>query len=84
MSVGSPPHDYKTWEKPPQPMTLERALSFVMPVGKHKGKTLEEIAKSDPAYLEWVAHTFEPQRAITRACKFLVVEGMAGRGFPPK
>lgn len=35
---------------PPKPMTIERAVSFVMPFGKHKGKKLPEITTD---YLEW-------------------------------
>ena len=35
---------------PPKPMSLERAVSFVMPFGKHRGSKLHEITTD---YLEW-------------------------------
>tara|TARA_R100001244_G_scaffold132167_1_gene107381 strand:- start:155 stop:316 length:162 start_codon:yes stop_codon:yes gene_type:complete len=31
---------------------------FIMPMGKHKDKTLSEINNEDPSYLEWVYHNF--------------------------
>jgi uncharacterized protein (DUF3820 family) len=42
------------WE--PAPMTPERAAGFVMPFGKHQGKTLGELAEtpSGRSYLEWL------------------------------
>ena len=35
---------------------------FVMPVGKYKGKTLDEIAESDEGllYLDWIRGEFDP------------------------
>jgi len=35
----------------PKEITLERALEFVMPFGKHKGKPLKDI---DDEYLDWL------------------------------
>lgn len=64
MGPGSPHHArtdcrgcgrFVRWE--PAPMTFARAASFVMPLGKHAGRTLEAIA-ADPGglrYLEWLA-----------------------------
>lgn len=36
-------------------MTFDEAKTFVMPFGKYKGKTLDEIAKTDEGllYLDW-------------------------------
>jgi hypothetical protein len=38
-----------------QPMTMERALALVLPVGKYKGKTISEVLKLDKDYLKWIA-----------------------------
>ena len=32
---------------------------FVMPFGKHKGKTLQWIAENDQEYIDWAAHKME-------------------------
>jgi len=34
---------------------MTNAQSTVVPFGKHKGRTVDEIAATDPAYLEWLA-----------------------------
>ena len=66
------------------PMDAQRALSFVMLVGKHRGKPLSEILKTDPSYVEYVARKFERGRAVQRACELLVQQGLAGRGYEPR
>ena len=37
-------------------MTFAQAQQFVMPLGKHKGKTLDDIASTDEGlkYLDWI------------------------------
>jgi len=42
-------------------MTFEEAKTFTMPFGKHKGKTLDEIAESDRGlrYLDWAVGEFD-------------------------
>jgi uncharacterized protein (DUF3820 family) len=37
-------------------MTFDQAKTFVMPFGKHKGRTLEQIASDDEGlqYLDWL------------------------------
>jgi len=32
---------------------VPEAASYRMPFGKHKGKTLQDIADEDPLYLDW-------------------------------
>jgi hypothetical protein len=34
-----------------------------MPIGKYKGKTLDEIAAIDLSYLEWAASALDPKVA---------------------
>jgi hypothetical protein len=48
-------------------MTPERAAGFVMPIGKFKGLTLEQIHQRQPTYIRWLAETMD--RAIGRAAK---------------
>lgn len=36
-----------------QEFTEEQALAYVMPFGKHKGMTIEQILAQDPEYAEW-------------------------------
>lgn len=33
---------------------IKKALAFVMPFGKHKGETLEDIAEDDVLYSDWL------------------------------
>jgi len=37
-------------------MTFKEAADFVMPIGKHKGRTLDKIAETDTGlkYLDWL------------------------------
>lgn len=35
-------------------MTVEQAESIDMPFGKHRGKSLGDIAESDVLYLDWL------------------------------
>lgn len=37
---------------------------YVMPFGKHKGETLEEIFVEDPRYLEWCVENLDPCEAL--------------------
>ncbi|MDG3008532.1 putative quorum-sensing-regulated virulence factor [Paludisphaera mucosa] len=57
----------KGGQTPPRPMTDGRAADFQMPFGKHKGRTLAQIADVDRDYLTWLADNVEPgsvQRAV--------------------
>lgn len=38
-----------------EPLTYETALEFEITFGKHKGKTLKEIYKTDREYITWLA-----------------------------
>ena len=37
--------------------TLDAARAFVLPFGKHQGKTLGEVAGVEPAYVAWIVRT---------------------------
>jgi uncharacterized protein (DUF3820 family) len=41
----------------PVPWTISRARAFVMPFGKHRGKSLAELTRTDSGrgYVEWLA-----------------------------
>lgn len=43
--------------KGPETMTFDKAKKFIMFIGKHKGKTLDEIARTDDGlrYMDWMA-----------------------------
>lgn len=49
---------------------------FTMGFGKHKGKTLEQIAQEDPDYIRWLAENYQPKdgygRAIQRKAQSLL------------
>ncbi len=47
-----------------QPRTIEWAREFVMPFGKHKGKTMTQI---DRGYLKWAAETLKDGPVKTAA-----------------
>ena len=49
---------------PPCPYCVDgdRSQDFVMPFGKFKGLSLEDIMESEPAYLEWVYNNFEEDK----------------------
>ncbi len=53
--------------------TLERALAWVMPFGKHKGLTLEQVNEIDRGYLKWIAK-WEEDNAPREACRIILAE----------
>ena len=38
---------------------MDHPEDYVMTFGKHKGKSLFQIADDDPTYLDWAADTFD-------------------------
>jgi hypothetical protein len=36
-------------------MSSKGVLDFVLPFGKHKGKTIWQVAEDDPKWLDWAA-----------------------------
>ena len=71
----APQQQQPAWqsERPPpkhtprQEMTPERAANFVLPIGKYRGRTLDDVYKLQPTYVEWLARTMD--RAIGRAAQ---------------
>ena len=53
--------DNGTWG---EPMTLERALKFTMPIGQYKGVGLLEIARLDMGYLTWARSNMENKNVV--------------------
>ena len=54
--------------------TLERALAWVMPFGKYRGKPMSQI---DRHYLEWIVKEFEPDKSARKAAELVLT-------MPPK
>ena len=50
---------------------MKLCLKDKIPFGKHKGKTIKEIIKSDPQYLYWVCENIEWFALSTKAQKAL-------------
>lgn len=54
----------------PKEITLERALEFVLPFGKHKGKKLSEI--DDDEYLHWL-HEQSSNKKISELARLILL-----------
>jgi uncharacterized protein (DUF3820 family) len=56
--------------------TIERARAFTMPYGKHKGRTVAELAETGPgrSYLRWVAENVDGNAGMAAA---IVLKGVA-------
>jgi hypothetical protein len=61
---------------PPPPRKEPRACAVRMPVGKHAGETLGEIATEDASYLAWLAKDFRD--SFIRNMSREVMEWMEG------
>lgn len=57
--------------KPNEPMTIEKAKAFKMTFGKHKGRTLSELADDEPGYLNWLYTAEKTSPEIKEAIKLL-------------
>jgi hypothetical protein len=66
---GDQPQKRRPSDRPPQPMTDERAERFEMPFGKFQGMTLAQIAETNEGveYLKWGATQWD--RAVGRAVR---------------
>jgi hypothetical protein len=51
----------------PQPWTPQRARSFILPIGRFKGQTLDAVYGKDPRYVKWPAATVG--RGVGRAAQ---------------
>lgn len=48
---------------------------FIMPTGRHIGKTMREIMKIDRTYIPWVAKNYSKNNIKKRAIEFLKNNG---------
>ena len=48
-----------------QTITQEQADSYTLKFGKYKGKTIKEIYKTDPKYVEWIIGNTEDSNLLT-------------------
>lgn len=53
-------------------MTMNEARNMKLTFGKHKGKTLEEVYKEAPDYIQWLLGNERTEPAIKKACEILV------------
>lgn len=53
-------------------MTMKEAENIKLTFGKHKGKTLEEVYKEAPDYIQWLLGNDRTDQAIKKACEILV------------
>ena len=57
-----------------EPLTYETALEFEIAFGKHKGKTLKEIYKTDRDYISWLANGEKTDPQIKEAIALIEAE----------
>jgi len=55
--------------KPPEPPSLEDAVSKVIEFGKFHGHTLSEIANFEPSYIDWLAKTISRDPDLLAAAR---------------
>lgn len=58
------------------------ACDITFPFGKHKGKTLAQIARSDFSYLRWIATKFGDDQDSFRSAASQVIEFIRNGGRP--
>jgi hypothetical protein len=71
-------NDCGTWRWGKAPWTRERAESFALPWGKHRGKRIGELAQSAEGrdYLRWIAENVHGNVAIAAG----IALGLVGPG----
>lgn len=57
-----------------EPMTYERALDFEITFGKHNGKTLRELYKTDRSYIEYLAGNEKTDADVKEAISLINAE----------
>jgi uncharacterized protein (DUF3820 family) len=72
-------------------MNIEQASGMTMPFGKHRGKTLAEIAADDVSYIAWLDQKADIRRDDLRAAVHTValanrdaIEEAARRPYEPR
>lgn len=51
---GVQPQSFTHEKEPEKELTTEEAMKYKLTFGKHKGKTLEELATEDKSYMRWL------------------------------
>lgn len=59
----------------------ELGQNYVLPYGKHMGKTLDEISAIDRDYLEWVARDFNDEHIRNSVRRYLETRRQDSREF---
>lgn len=54
-----------------KPMTIEEAMKHKLTFGKHKDKTLEELAKKETSYLNWLYKNDKTDENLKKAIKLV-------------
>lgn len=62
-----------------EPLTYETALALTITFGKHNGKTLKEIYKSDRDYINWLASGEKTDTRIKAAIEIIEAEITKGK-----
>lgn len=65
--------------EPEKPLTYETALDLVITFGKHSGKTLKEIYKTDRDYIKWLASGEKTDARIKEAITLIDAEIEKGK-----
>lgn len=65
--------------EPETPLTYETALALVITFGKHSGKTLKEIYKTDRDYIKWLAGGEKTEARIKEAITLIDAEIEKGK-----
>jgi curved DNA-binding protein CbpA len=67
--------------------TLAEARASTLAFGRYNGYTLGEVARLDPAYIDWIAHTITRDRDIVRRARVIAADlderGIERRVRPP-
>jgi transposase InsO family protein len=66
--------------RPPEPPSLEEAMSRVIEFGKFHGHTLGQIAAFEPTYITWLARTIARDPDLVAAARVLEAD-LAARGL---
>jgi len=59
-------------EGPQYPMSPPPSCDILMPYGKHKGRTLGDIAQQNPGYLNWWLANCDPRPGLTDAMEVVL------------
>lgn len=64
-----------------EPLTYETALDYEITFGKHSGKTLREIWKTDKPYIKWLGESEKTDARIKEAIAIISAEIVKNKGY---